>query len=100
MLFLASLLPRPLDRIRHMLAVRRRQTDANAEIGQFGMRIVPAMEFRDRLGIDLAGRGLHDAVLEMSLELALQCDEERRAVVDMPICKAARHDLRAVDLHL
>src|SRR5436309_15836611 len=64
------------------------------------MRIVPAMELRDRLRIDIAGPGLHQyALFEMRLELALQRDEERRAVVTMPVGVAARHDLGVVDLH-
>src|SRR6185437_6574693 len=36
----------------------------------------------------------------MSLELALQRDEECRAVVAMSVGEAARHDLRVINLHL
>ena len=65
-----------------------------------GMRVVSAMEFRDRLGIDVAGLGLHQhAILEMCFELPLQRDEKRRAVVAMPVGEATRHDLGIVDLH-
>ena len=84
-----------------MLAVGRGEAQADAQIGQVGMRIMPAVEFGDRLGIAFAGLGLDQhAFLEMRLELALQRHEKRRAVVAMPIGEAARHDLGVVDLHL
>ena len=38
-----------LHHIGHMLAIRRRQADADTQIGYLGVRIVPAVKFRDRL---------------------------------------------------
>src|ERR1700674_4769750 len=94
-------LPRPLDRIGHMLAVGRGEAQTDTQIGQVGVRIVPAVELRDRLGIALAGLGLDQhAFLEVRLEQSLQRHEKRRAVVAMPVGVTARHDLGVVDLHL
>jgi hypothetical protein len=59
-----------------------------------------AMESGDRFGIKFTGLGVDQyAFLEMRLELTLQRDEERRAVMVMPVGEAARHDLGIVDLH-
>jgi hypothetical protein len=52
------------------------------------VRVVAAVEFADRLGIDVAGfRANEHAFLEVRLELPLQHDEERRAVVAVVIGK-------------
>src|SRR5262245_2822064 len=65
------------------------------------MGIVTAMELADRLGVHISSLGLHqNAFFELGLEDALQRDEERRAVVAMPVGVAARSDLGVVDLNL
>ena len=84
-----------------MFAIRRGEAQADAQIGQIGMRVMPTVKFGDRFGIAFSGFGPdQNAFLEMCLELALQRDEERSAIVTMPIGEAARHDLGVVDLNL
>ena len=52
-----------------MLAVERGEAQAHTQIGQVGVRIVPAVEFGDRLGIAVAGFRLDQRALpEMRLE--------------------------------
>src|SRR6185312_11125858 len=93
--------PRALDRIGHMFTVRRGKAQADAQIRQVGMRVMPAMKFGDRFGVAFSGFGLDQhTLLEMCFELALQRDEECSAIVTMPIGEAARHDLSIVDLNL
>ena len=59
------------------------------------MRIVTAMKLGDRLRVHVAGLGLDQhAFLEVSLEDALQRDEEGRAIVAVPVGVSARRDFR------
>src|SRR5512136_2407247 len=93
--------PRPFDRVGHMLTVWRSKAHADAEIREFWMWVMPAVEFGNRLGIALAGLRLdQNAFLKMRLEQALECHEKRRAVMAMPICVASWHNLSIVNLHL
>jgi len=65
------------------------------------MRVMPTVKFGDRFGIAFSGFGLDQhTLLEMCLELALQRDEERGAIVTVPIGEAAWYDLGVVDLNL
>src|SRR5262249_21294641 len=96
-----SLSPRPFQRIGHVLAVRRGEAHSDTEIGQIGVRIMPAVELGNWLGVALAGFRLHQyAFLEVGLEKTLQGDEKRRAVMTMPVRIASRHNFRVVDLYL
>ena len=62
---------------------------------------MPTVKFGDRFGIAFSGFGLDQhTLLEMCLELALQRDEERSAIVTVPIGEAAWCDLGVVDLNL
>ena len=62
---------------------------------------MPTVKFGDRFGIAFSGFGLDQhSLLEMCLELSLQRDEERGAIVTVPIGEAARYDLGIVDLNL
>src|SRR5271156_5066991 len=63
------------------------------------MRIMPTVKFGDRFGIAFFGIDQY-TLLEMCLELALQRDEERGAIVTVPIGEAAWYDLGVVDLNL
>ena len=64
------------------------------------MRIMPAMKFGDWLGIAFTSFRLYQhTLLKMRFEQALQCDEESRAVVAMPIGVPAGHDFRVVNLY-
>src|SRR5262249_31464189 len=93
-------LPRALNRIGHVLAVRRGEAHTNAEVRQLRMRVMPPVEFGNGLGITLTRLGLHQyALLEMRLEQALEGHEKRRAVVTMPIGVSPRHYFRVVDLY-
>jgi hypothetical protein len=84
-----------------VLPVRRCKTDSDAEKWQLRMGIVPAMEFRDRLRIDISGFGAdQNPLLEMSFENALERDKEGLAVVAMPVGVSPRRDFRVVDLNL
>jgi len=65
------------------------------------MRVVPAVEFGDRLGIAFAGLCLdQDALLKMRFKKALQRYKKSRAIVTVPVCIAARHNLSVVYLNL
>src|ERR1700678_1167007 len=65
------------------------------------MRVMPTAKFGDRFGIAFSGFGLDQhSLLEMCLELTLQRDEERGAIVTVPIGEAAWYDLGVVDLDL
>src|SRR5271170_4939123 len=65
------------------------------------MRVMPTVKFGDRFGIAFSGFGLDQhTLLEMCLELALQRDEKRGAIVTVPIGEAAWYDLGVVDLNL
>src|SRR5262245_813126 len=93
--------PRALDGIGDVFAVGRGEAQADAQVGQLGMRVMPAVKFGDRFGVAFPGLGLHQhALLEMRFELTLQRDEERRSVVAVPVGEAAGYDLGVVDLHL
>src|SRR5215470_12504934 len=93
-------LPRSLDRIGYVLAIRRGETHADAEIRQVGMGIVAPVEFGNWLGIALAGlRPYQNAFLKVRLEQALERNEKSRAIVAMPVGIAARHNLGVIDLH-
>src|SRR5690242_14590570 len=84
-----------------MLAVRCRKAHPDTEIGQFGMRVMPAVEFGYRFGIALAGLRLYQhAFLKMRFEQTLQRHKKSCAVMTVPIGIAAWHDLGIVDLHL
>src|SRR5262249_33305090 len=96
-----SLSPRPFQRIGHVLAIRRREAYSDTEIGQIGVRIMPAVELGNWLRVALASFRLHQyAFLEVRLEKTLQGDEKRRAVMTMPVRIASWHNFRVVDLHL
>jgi hypothetical protein len=65
------------------------------------VRIMTAMHFADRLGINVAGFGADEnSVFEMSLENALQRQKKRRPIVAMKIGPAFGHDLGGIDLNL
>src|SRR4029078_5759933 len=62
------------------------------------MRVVAAVKFPNRLGIDVARLRLDQrALLEVCLEQTLRADEECRAVVTVPIGVTARYNLGAED---
>src|SRR6266567_5044814 len=64
------------------------------------MRIVAPVEFPDGLRIRVPGFCFYQhALLEVSLKDALQCDEEGRTVVAVPVGVSAGRDLRVVDLN-
>src|SRR5215467_8831992 len=93
-------LPRPLNRICHVLAVRRGEAHTDAKVRQLRMRIMPPVEFCYWFRIALTRFRPHqDAFLKMSLEQALERHEKRCTIVTMPIGVAAWHNLRVVDLH-
>ena len=83
------------------VAIGRGETDPDAQVRDFGVGIVTAVELGDRLRIDVTGLGLdQNAFLEFRFEDALQGDEERRTVVTVPVRIGARRDLGVVDLDL
>src|SRR5262245_39522006 len=93
--------PRPFHRTGHVLPIGRGEAHSDTEVGQFGVRIMPAMELGDRFGIALAGLCLHqNAFLKVGFEKTLQGNEKRGAVVTMPVREASRHNFRVVDLYL
>ncbi len=65
------------------------------------MRIVAAMHLANWLRINVTRFGTDkNAIFKMSFKNALQCDEERCAIVAVIVGPALGYDLRRVDLHL
>src|ERR1700761_7828469 len=83
---MAVKLPRPLGDRRNVIQVRRGQAETDTSIIQLLMRVVAAMIFPNRFGVDVAGLCLDQrAFLEMRFEQALCRHEKSRAVVAVPI---------------
>src|SRR5258706_7118270 len=90
-----------LNDVGDVLAVRRRDANADAEKGKLRVRVVSAVKLRDRLRVHVSGFGFdQDSFLEMGLEDALQHDKEGRAVMAVPVGVAAGRDLGVIDLNL
>src|SRR5262249_36737489 len=92
--------PRPFHRTGHVLPIGRGEAHSDTEVGQFGVRIMTAMELGDRFGIALAGLCLHqNAFLKRAFENNLQGNEKRAAAVAMPVREVSRHNFRVVDMY-
>src|SRR5689334_18000613 len=84
-----------------MILIGRRNRHSDTQIRELRMRIMPAMDLSDWLGVHVTPLGSNDrAVLEVRFEDALQGDKEGRAVVFMAAGVAARRDLGVVNLDL
>src|SRR6185295_16960157 len=93
--------PGPLLRRGDVIAVGRSEAKADAGINELGMRVIAAVKFTDRLGIDdTRFRVDQRALLEMRLEETLRADEEGCAVMELPIGLAPRQNFGAEDKHL